>query len=91
MSVGGVLRMGWRVGTIVGVNVGAGVTVGSAVGVNVSVGGSVEVLVGSLISGTGATCATGVQALLHKTTMRKRSAMCFKEIPPGDEVSRCTN
>lgn len=83
--------MGSSVGATVGVNTGVSVATGNAVAVDVDVGIKVGALVEKSISGSGATCATGVQALLHKTTMKKRSAMCFKDIPPSDEVNCCFN
>ena len=91
MSVGGVLRSGSGVGVTVAVCAGVTVIVGQAVAVEVIVGRNVGVLTGCSISGTGAICATGVQALLQEAKMRKRSARCFKDIPPSDEVSCCFN
>jgi hypothetical protein len=83
--------MGSNVGATVGVKVGIGVDVGRTVAVKVSVGMKVGVFVGSSIFETKATCARGVQALLHKITMKKRIMMGFISIPLGDEVSYCFN
>jgi hypothetical protein len=77
MSVGGVLRMGSSVGAMVGVLVGGGVNVGSTVAVRVSVGTDVGILVESSITGTGAICAAGVQALLNRNTMSKLIVIRF--------------
>ena len=91
MSVGGVWRIGWRVAISVAVLTGVDVAVGNAVIVEVGVGRKGGVPVGSSISGIGATCATGVQAPVNRKTRRKRNAMGFKGVPPGDEVGCCFN
>jgi hypothetical protein len=91
MSVGGVSRIGSSVGTIVGVLISVGVTVGKAVKVKVNVGVEVDIWVESSITGTGAACARGVQALRDKNKMIKKVAMRFTGLPPGDEMNCCFN
>ena len=87
MSVGGVLRIGLSVGTIVGVLISVGVTVGEVVNVKVNVGVDIGIRVESAITGTGANCARGLQALINKKRMTKRVGMRFIGLPPGAEMN----
>jgi hypothetical protein len=91
MSVGGVLRIGSRVGTIVGVLTKVGVTVGEDARVKINVGVDAGIRVASSITGTGAACAGGVQALMDKNKMIKKVVMRFTGLPPGDEMNCCFN
>jgi hypothetical protein len=91
MSVGGVERIESSVGTIVGVLINVGVTVGNAVAVKVDIGMDGGVRVGSSSTGTGATWARGVQALMNKNRMTMKVVMCFIGLPPGDEMNCCFN
>lgn len=91
MSVGGVLRMGLSVDVVVGLLVGTVVEVGNGVVVKVGFGRIGEVAIGTSISESAATCATGAQALLMSKTIRKRIVMHFMGVPLGDELSCCFN
>ena len=92
MRVGGVLRIGSNVGVMVGVSVGAGVIVREGTVVTVFMDMAVKTTVGmgdgvpvaASITGTGATCATGAQALMNKSMLIKMRVSCFMSIPPDN-------
>jgi len=91
MRVGGVERIGFSVGTIVGVLIRVGITVGNGVTVKVDLGVDVGIWVEASSTGTGATWARGVQALLNKNRITMRIVMCFIGLAPGDEMNCFVN
>lgn len=77
MIVGGVLRIGSKVGVMVGVSVGTD-NVGVKVGVNVNVGRGDGVVVAVSITGAKVACGIGVQALsdIRTNNTNERHFMC---------------